>query len=135
MKKVLILITLVVTCFLFTGCGALTEINLKQLEKMMKRKETFILEVMKTDCSHCESFTPKFKQVLKENKIKAYRIDADKMTKKEKSKFDGIIYASGTPTVVFIKKGKTLQNYTRIEGDVPRSVILKKIEDAGFLKK
>ena len=135
MKKCFIFIILICSCFLFTGCSSLKEIKLNQLEKMMKNKETFILEVMKTNCSHCKTFTPKFKKVLKDNGLKAYKIDTDKMSKKEKSKFDSIIYVSGTPTVVFVKKGKALQNYTRIEGNVPRSVVLKKIENAGFLKK
>ena len=134
MKKVYFAIILVIGCFLFSGCSNIKEINLNELQSKLKNKETFILEVMRTNCSHCKSFGPKFDEVLKQNKIKAYKIDIDKMSDKEKATFDGIIYVSGTPNVVFIKNGKELERYTRIDGDIGKSTIEKKLKDAGFIK-
>lgn len=134
MKKVYLLIILVIGCFLFTGCSNIKEINLTTLQEKMNNKETFILEVMRTNCSHCQTFGPKFDEVLKNNKIKAYKIDTEKMSKKEKAKFDGIIYVSGTPNVVFIKNGKEMDRYTRIDGDVGKSTIEEKLKAAGFIK-
>lgn len=134
MKKIYLFLILVFGCFLFTGCSNIKEINLKHLQEKLNNKDTFILEVMRTNCSHCKTFGPKFNKVLKQNKLKAYKIDIEKMSEKEKSTFDGIIYVAGTPNVVFIKNGKEMERYTRIDGDVSKSKIEEKLKDAGFIK-
>lgn len=134
MKKIFLLLTVIFSCLLFTGCSSLKTISFDELKEKMDNKESFILEVIQTDCSHCKEFSPRFKKVLKENDLTAYQIDTQKLSKDEKKEFDSIIYVSGTPTVVFIKDGKETETYYRISGAVSNNKVIEKLKKAGYIK-
>lgn len=134
MKKIFLLLTVIFSCLLFTGCSSLKTISFDDLKEKMDNKESFILEVIQTDCSHCKEFSPRFKKVLKENDLTAYQIDTQKLSKDEKKEFDSIIYVSGTPTVVFIKDGKETETHYRISGAVSNNKVIEKLKKAGYIK-
>ena len=77
-KKIKYLLIGIFIVFL-TGCGnssnTITEIDYSKLGEMIDNKESFILEVVQTGCSHCEEFSPRFKAVLKTNDKEAYSIN------------------------------------------------------------
>lgn len=135
MKKIFLFLTILLGCFLLTGCSSLKEINYSTLKEMLDNKESFILEVVQTDCSHCKEFSPRFDEVLKEYGLEAYKIDTQKLSKEEKKELDSIIYVSGTPTVVFIKNGEETETYNRISGAVSNEKIVKKLKQAGYIEK
>lgn len=134
MKKVFLFFTILFSCFLLTGCSNLKEIDYSTLKEKLENKESFILEVVQTDCSHCKEFSPRFDDVLKENDITAYKIDTQKLSTEEKKEFDSIIYVSGTPTVVFINEGEETETYNRISGAVSNEKIIKKLKQAKYIE-
>ena len=133
MKK-LILLLLLTSSFLFTGCSNIKTLNYKSLKRKLDNKETFILEIARTDCSHCQEFTPRLNKILEEYNLTAYQVYTDKFTKTEKQKFDSKIYIGGTPTIVFIKNGKETDTYNRIVGAVPNSKVIKRLKELKYIK-
>ena len=80
MKKVITLIGLIFTILLLTGCNDnkyLKEISLDELYTKTENKETFILEIMRTDCSACINFEPKITKVFNDYKIEVKYINTD----------------------------------------------------------
>ena len=118
-----------------TGCNnvnTITEINYSDLEKMIDNKESFILEIVQTGCSHCQEFTPRFQAVLKTNDIKAYSLNLYNLTEEESDKFNELTTISGTPTVLFFEDGKETSN--RIYGAVNNEKIEDHLKDGGYIK-
>ena len=84
----------------------LVELNMSELQSKIENKETFILVISQTDCSHCAEYKPILKEVLAENNITAYEIDEKKLTKEENGQLKNIANISGTPTTVYIVDGE-----------------------------
>lgn len=66
MKKYgVMLFLLVFGIILSTGCDKnyIHEISYKEYQKLIENKETFVLEVMKNDCSACQGIRPKLKKL------------------------------------------------------------------------
>lgn len=103
------------------------------LEKI-NNKDTFILCVSRTKCSHCQNYKPKLSKVAKDYNIIVYYTEIDKYTDieyeefKEKISFDG-----GTPATIFFKNGEEKTTAARIEGDVSLEKIINKIKQNGFI--
>ena len=118
----------------FTGCGnssnTITEIDYSKLEEMIDNKESFILEIVQTGCSHCEEFSPRFKAILKTNDLEAYSLNLYNLTEEDAKKFSKLTTSvSGTPTVLFFENGKETSN--KISGAVSNEKLeefLEKIE-------
>ena len=118
-----------------TGCNntnTITEINYSDLEEMIDNKESFILEIVQTGCSHCQEFSPRFKVVLKTNDIEAYSLNLYNLTEEESEKFDELTTISGTPTVLFFEDGKETSN--RIYGAVNNEKIEEHLKDGGYIE-
>ena len=134
MKKKIKFLLIGIFIILLTGCGnstnTITEIDYSKLEEMLDKKESFILEVVQTGCSHCEEFSPRFKAVLKTNNKEAYSINLYNLTEEEAKKFSKLTTSvSGTPTVLYFKDGKETSH--KINGEVSNEKIeefLEKIE-------
>ena len=99
---------------------------------MIDNKESFILEIVQTGCSHCQEFTPRFQAVLKTNDIEAYSLNLYNLTEEESEKFDELTTISGTPTVLFFEDGKETSN--RIYGAVNNEKIEEHLKDGGYIK-
>ena len=131
MKKIISILFLIIVCFSLTGCSdseVVTEIEYSDLEEMIDNKDSFILEIVQTGCSHCEEFTPRFRAVLKDNNVTAYSLNLYNLNDEDREKFNDLTTSvSGTPTVLYFENGKETSN--RIYGAVPNE----KIED--FLEK
>ena len=131
MKKKIKFLIIGLFMIFITGCNntnTITEINYSDLEEMIDNKESFILEIVQTGCSHCEEFSPRFRAVLKTNDKEAYSLNLYNMTEEESKKFSELTTSvSGTPTVLYFEDGKETSN--RIYGAVDNE----KIED--FLDK
>ena len=129
-KKIKYLLIGIFIVFL-TGCGnssnTITEIDYSKLEEMIDNKESFILEVVQTGCSHCEEFSPRFKAVLKTNDKEAYSINLYNLTEEEAKKFNELTTSvSGTPTVLYFEDGKETSH--KINGAVSNEKIEKFLE-------
>lgn len=135
-KKIKFLLIGIFIVFL-TGCGnssnTITEIDYSKLEEMIDNKESFILEIVQTGCSHCEEFSPRFKAVLKTNDLTAYYLNLYNLTEEDAKKFNELTTSvSGTPTVLFFENGKETSN--KISGAVSNEKIEEHLKDAGYIK-
>ncbi len=135
-KKIKFLLIGIFIVFL-TGCGnssnTITEIDYSKLEDLIDNKESFILEIVQTGCSHCEEFSPRFTAVLKTNDLTAYSLNLYNLTEEEREKFSELTTSvTGTPTVLFFEDGKETSN--RINGAVDNEKIEEHLKDAGYIK-
>ena len=91
MKKKIKYLLIGILALILTGCSSskvITDIDYSKLEEMIDNKESFILEVVQTGCSHCEEFSPRFKAVLKTNDEVAYSLNLYNMTDDELKRFE-----------------------------------------------
>ena len=113
---------------------SLISITYKELEEKLNNKESFILVISRTDCSHCATFKPKFKSILTDNNIVAYEIATDTLSKKDDKNFKKIFTIQGTPTTVFITKGEETTVSNRLIGDLPSNKIIERLKSLGYIK-
>lgn len=130
-----IVITMLIIVFLAIGKskeGNLLELNLNNLKEKIENKETFVLCISKTTCSHCNDYKPKLESVASEYNIDIYYIDVDKYDEEEFSNL--ISFDGSTPTTIFIKNGDEETTSNRINGDVSKSKIIDKLKSNDFIK-
>ncbi len=111
----------------------LIELNFKDLQEKINNKETFILVITQTDCTHCAEYKPVLKEILVEYNIIAYEIDEHKLSKEENAYLKDIANTSGTPTTVFIENGVEKSTSTRIIGAKKRDVILARLKAMKYI--
>ena len=140
-KRVIILCSI---CF-FVLIGALvadriiTNSYLKQLKydevmEKIQNKESFILVVSQTTCSHCKEYKPVFKKILKKNNLTAYYIEYDLLSDEEKKEFVKYINFDSTPVTVFLKNGEESTTANRIVGAREEEYIIGKLKSNGYIE-
>lgn len=141
MKNILKITMITLVLFMMTGCTSLfgnksymKEISYKEYHKLLDNKETFVLEVMRTDCSACIDFKPRITEFANKNKIEIKYINTDHISEKEKDKLFDETGISGTPTVIFYNDGVEKTKSSRIGGSVSMEKIISKFKASGFLK-
>ncbi len=136
MKKILKIFVIVLTLMVITGCGkkGITEIKYSDLEKALNNNESFILEIVQDGCSNCEAFTPKFNRILKNNGLSAKQVNLTNLSEEDKNKLDNLYNITGTPTVIFIEKGKEKAITNRIIGNVSEERVVAKLKKVGYIK-
>ena len=63
----------------------LVEIKYSEVMKKVKNKDSFILLLSQTTCSHCAEYKPKLKRVSKKYKVYVYYLETDLLKEKELS--------------------------------------------------
>lgn len=131
MKKIK-LVLLVIGIILLTGCSKsnLKEISYKEYKNLIDSKESFILEVMREECTACKSFKPNLEAVIDKYNIEVKYINTDKLSDDELDEF-GI---SGTPTLIFYNDGVEETTASRLVGSVSQDKIIAKFKANGFIK-
>ena len=110
------------------------EIKYEELVKKIENKESFVVLISQTTCTHCISYKPKLESVANEYKIEVYYIDVDLLSEEQEKILKTYISYSSTPSTVFIKNGEETSAATRINGDVQmRDTIIKKFKSNGFI--
>ena len=132
MKRILKAFVLMSFIFILTGCGKsnLKEITYKEYEKLIENKETFVVEMMRTGCSHCQDIKPKLEEIANKYNIEIKYINVDKLSQEENDN----ISITGTPTLIFYNEGVESSVSTRIVGDKTKDYILNKFKANGFIK-
>ena len=106
----LILLVIIISSifvFNFSFKKGLHELNVQEIKEKIDNKESFILCISATYCSHCKEYKPKLKEVSNKYKIDIYYIDFDKYSDEEQNLFrDYISFDGGTPVTLFIKNGE-----------------------------
>ncbi len=132
---ILVIVGFAIGFLLYSSNDNLIKLNYDEVMEKIDNKESFVLCISRTTCSHCSNFKPKLKKVANKYDIKIYYTDIDEYNEKEVSDFSSVIsFDGGTPVTLFIKNGGEKTTATRIEGDVPTSKITDKLKKNGFIK-
>ena len=112
----------------------LVEIKYSEVMKKVKNKDSFILLLSQTTCSHCAEYKPKLKRVSKKYKVYVYYLETDLLKEKENKELKKTFNYNGTPTTVFVIDGEEKTAATRINGDAEEAKIISKFKSNGFIK-
>ncbi len=139
MKKILKSLVIIFIVFvMLTGCSSndkhIVDISLEDFKKKVANKESFALYVGNENCSHCVSYMPTLKSVLKEYGITIYHLDNSKLSEKEYADFKTYINISGTPTIAFITNGEEETTLNRIVGEVSKESTIDRFKTNGYIK-
>ncbi len=140
-KKIIILVIVCLTILVgaivadkLMSKSYFNEITYNDLIDKIKNKESFVVLISQTTCSHCISYKPKLESVANEYKVDVYYIDVDLLSESEEKNLKTYISYSSTPSTVFIKNGEETSAATRINGDVQlQDTIIKKFKSNGFI--
>ena len=134
MKKV---ITIALAALLLTGCfGPKTydEISYKKLNKMIDKKESFVLVIGKETCSACMAYKVVLDEIIKNYGVDIKYLDIAKLTEEEATNLIYDFPFSSTPTTIFITKGEEKDTNNRIIGSDKYSKVVQKLKDNGYIK-
>ena len=140
MKKLAIITILLASVLLITGCSNeekstyLKEVTFDELYEMMNNEESFILEFVQDGCTHCAVFTPRFENVLEEYQIEAKQLNFSNINEEQYSQIVRDFGSFGTPTVVFIEKGKEKTTINRLTGKPSEKEIIRKLTQNGYIE-
>lgn len=112
----------------------LVEISITELQEKVDNKESFILVISQTNCSHCAEYKPVLKEVLADYDIIAYEIDEKKLSTEENGQLKNIANISGTPTTVFIVNGEEKNTQSRLVGSANKTKIINRLKANGYIK-
>lgn len=116
--------------------GKLIPIRYNELLEKMDNKDSFILLVSQSTCSHCASYKPKLTEIAKDHSVDIYYIDYDMENKDIQKEFLEKFNLSGaTPITMFIENGKEKSLLNRLEGDLSSTRVLDQFEKMGFIEK
>lgn len=121
--------------FNYTNESKLIELNVDEVIEKVNNKETFVLCISQTTCSHCASYRPKLDKISKQYDIELFYIDIDKYGQDGETELKKYISFDGsTPVTAFIKNGEEPTASNRIFGDSSYDKIVEKLEKNGFIK-
>ena len=130
----IVILGIIIGYFLFSMNDNLVRLSYDEIMEKIDNKESFILCISRTTCSHCNVYKPKLRKVANKYDIKICYTDVDKYSKNDLKDFNSkISFDGGTPTTLFIKDGKEKTTATRIEGDVSIEKIADKLKKNGFI--
>lgn len=136
MKKFLKVFILIGALVLITGCDSkyLKKISYSTYKEKLENKETFALEIMKKDCTHCKSLKPKLISVVEKYKIKMYYIDTATLSEEDYEKLYQETGIEGTPTIIFYHNGVEETKSSRVTGDCSKDKLISKFKVNGFIE-
>ncbi|MEE3343656.1 MAG: thioredoxin family protein [Bacilli bacterium] len=115
--------------------NTLKELSYKQIQEKTEKKDSYVLVISRTTCSHCMEYKPKLKKISSQYKINLFYIDYDKESKNNQKKlFDQFDLDGSTPITIFIKKGNQTNIFDRIEGDVSEKKVIDKLKKLKYIE-
>lgn len=135
--KILLILAFVLT---LTGCfnkgKGYTEISYDKLIKKLNNKESFVLMIGSSECTHCDEFKLTLEEINKKYSINIQYIDIYKIKDdaEKEANLKRLFPYSGTPTTVNIVDGKEETILSRIEGSRDYSDTKEKLIKWGYIK-
>lgn len=83
------------------------ELSFEEYEQKINNKDSFVLLMWQTGCSHCEDFEPILNKVISYYHLEVYSINLAELSDEEYSKISNKTFVTGTPTTVVFKDGVT----------------------------
>ncbi len=152
MKKILMVL---MSLIIITGCGDVTiniykdykttdkvEISSKKTKtfknltydeytKKLANKDSFVLFIWQTGCSHCESFEPKLNNIISYYNMDIYGLNLRELTEEEYAMVKNKTFVTGTPALVYFSEGAY---DTKLVGDKEEEDVLDFLVEIGYLK-
>lgn len=129
-------IMLVAILLLTTACSgsSLKSINLKSLNNLFDKKESFVLYL--TDESEEGKILKKtLKEVTKDNKIKSYYLNTEKLKDSDLEKLKENITFKETNIIIFIKKGEEETVLSRIDDTyISKEKLKQEFKNQGYIE-
>ena len=128
---------------LTVGCGhgSIEEISFSDYKQMVENKESFILFIGSSTCSHCAEFKITLQEVIENYNVDFKYIDIANFTPEERTSFSNSISFDGTPTTVFIVEGVdnsctlfSCDKTKRIEGAQSYQKTIEMLKNNGYIK-
>lgn len=110
------------------------EISYEEFQTMISEERDFVLVVGSSTCTHCKEYHETMRRVIREYQLDIKYINVHNLSDEEKNQFKTVINYSGTPTTVFITKGKEESTYNRIDGAKSYDKIISKLKKNGIIK-
>lgn len=115
--------------------SSLIELDVDEVIEKIDNKESFVLCISQTTCTHCASYKPKLEKISNNYDIEIFYIDIDKYKQEEINEFKKYISFDGsTPVTAFIKDGEETTASNRIFGDSSYTKIVNKLKKFGFIE-
>ena len=112
----------------------LIDIKMTDLEAKIENKESFILVISQTGCSHCEQYLPELDRTLKEINLEANVLNITNLNTEEKITLSKYANFSGTPTTLFFTDGEEKTSLNRIIGYASKAKIKERLASLGYIK-
>ena len=130
----LIVLVGAVVADIILGKSYLNEIKYDKVMEKVEAKDSFVLLLSQTTCSHCMDFKPKLARVAKNYKVNIYYLETNLLSEDESKELKEHFNFTGTPTTVFVINGEEKTAANRINGDVSEEKIISKLKSNGFIK-
>ncbi len=111
----------------------LIDIQVSDFVEKIENKDTFILVISQTGCSHCEQYLPELDRTLKEKNLNAYLLNITNLTKEDSTTLSKYVNFSGTPTTIFFHDGVEKTTLNRIVGYASRNKIIERLQALGYI--
>ncbi len=108
-------------------------IGYKEVKEKLDNKDTFILVIHQTGCSHCANYLPIVESISNEYKLDVYNINTAILSEDDYYKFSGTVHYSGTPTTVFFFDGVEKTPLNRIVGEASKQTTIERYKSLGFI--
>ncbi len=139
-----ILITIVTLIILISGAillasiftkkdSKLINLTLPALKEKVENKDTFVLVLSQTGCSHCQQYIPELEKALKEVDFNAYLLNISNLSDEEYTDLTKLVPFSGTPTTIFFTEGTEKTTLNRIVGSKSKSEIIERLKSLGYI--
>ena len=111
----------------------LISITVDDLETKINNKESFVLVLTQTGCSHCEQYLPELKLALNEVNLHAYTLNITDLNQTQNETLESYVRFGGTPTTVFFKDGTEKTSLNRIVGYASKAKIIERLKSLGYV--
>lgn len=109
-------------------------IKVSDLETKIENKETFILVISQTGCSHCEQYLPELNRTLADYDLDAFVLNISGLDKENTQTLANYVNFSGTPTTIFFIDGEEKTTLNRLVGYASKTKIIDRLESLGYIK-
>lgn len=112
----------------------IVNIKVADLETKIENKETFILVISQTGCSHCEQYLPELDRTLANYDLEAYVLNISGLDKENTQTLAKYVNFSVTPTTVFFTNGEEKTTLNRLIGYASKTKIVERLKSLGYIK-
>lgn len=108
------------------------QLTYKEYLEKIENKDTFVLLVSQTYCSHCINYKPKYSEVISKNNVPGYELDLLTLTEEDFDVFCELVGVDGTPTTIFYRDGQEVTS-ARLEGSKSQEELTEVLKKYKFI--